>query len=130
MNVPRLPLLYVTAIIICLLIAAFNALFIWALLYLEKPVGVGDVGRVIFSFALLAWACLDFDRYTFKREHLQAERKLTQAYRALQVCAELVHYRIDRGIRVYGTPLHTSALVRKRRALDALRAAQWFRDRA
>jgi hypothetical protein len=129
MTAPRFPFWHVATIAIWFVSVVFFAHVIWAMLYLGKPVAARDVVWMIWCVAGLVWSVICFDRYTFAREHLMAERKLTQAYRALQACAELVHYRIDRGIRVYGTPLHTAALVRKGRALAALQAAQWFRDR-
>jgi hypothetical protein len=129
MTAPRFPFWRTLNIAFWFVLSVLKALTIWALLYLGKPVPLSDLFFQVGNVAFLAWAVIDFDRYTFAREHLMAERKLTRAYRALQACAELVHYRIDRGIRVYGTPLHTAALVRKRGALEALRAAQVFRDK-
>lgn len=127
MTVPRFPFWHMAIIALWFFLFAFRALYIWAGLYLGKPIAASDFAWQAWNLAGLVWSVMQFEKYTFAREHLMAERKLTQAYRALQACAELVHYRIDRGIRVYGTPLHTAALIRKRRALDALRVAQLFR---
>lgn len=126
---PRFPFWHMAIVALWFFLFAFRALYIWAGMYLGKPIAASDLAWQAWNLAGLVWSVMQFEKYTFAREHLMAERKLTQAYRALQACAELVHYRIDRGIRVYGTPLHTVALVRKRRALEALRVAQVFRDR-
>lgn len=129
MTPSRYPFWHMLCIVVCFLASAWMFLVIWAGLMIGAAVSLRDVLLLAYNVTLLTWSCVQFDKYTFMREHLLAERKLTREYRALQACAKLVHCRIDRGVRVYGTQLHTMVLVRKRRAMEALKAAQWFRDR-
>lgn len=129
MTPPRFPFWHMTAIAAWFASACFTVLFIWAGLYLSKPVTFGDVAWLAWCVAGLVWSALLFDRYTFAREHLMAENKLARANLGLLACAEVWRDRIARGVLVYGTPLHKVARERKRRALDALRAAEVFRDR-
>ena len=127
MTPPRFPFWHMAAIAIWFVGVCFMAMVIWAALMLGKPVSAKDIALLLWHACGLVWSVMNFDRYTFKREHLQAEQALTRAYRALHACGELIRYRVDRGIPVRGTPLHTVALVRKRRALEALQVAQAFR---
>lgn len=109
--------------------AIFSTHVIWAALYLGKPVTIGIIAWLIWCAAGLVYAVLQFDAYTFAREHLLAERAVTRAYRALQACAKVIHARVDRGVPVRGTPLHAVAMERHSRALAALLVAQRFRER-
>lgn len=127
MTPKRFPFWYVFPIVIWFIGVLFMAMVIWAALMLGKPVTAGNLAWMAWNIAGLVWSVLQFEKYTFAREHLMAERKLTLEYRALQACAEVIHDRIARGVLVYGTPLHKVARERKRRALDALRVAQAFR---
>lgn len=127
MNVPRFPFWHMAIVALWFFLFAFRALYIWAGLYLGKPIAFSDFAWQAWNLAGLVWSVMQFEKYTFAREHLMAENKLAREWRALKACAEVIHDRIARGVLVYGTPLHTAALVRKRRALDALRVAQVFR---
>lgn len=129
MKFPRFPLINMAAITWFFIGTTLWSLLIWSKLFLGKPVTAGDVGWLVFDVAALVWVVMDFERYTFKREHLMAERKLTREYRALHACAVVIHDRFERGLPVRGTPLHQVALERQRRARDALNVAMWFRER-
>lgn len=100
-------------------------------LILDKPL-TGE-WRLWLLLATGLWcvvsAVLKYDHLCFMREHLAAERRLTKACWALQACAEVISDRADRGARIYGTPLHATALALKGRALEAMKVAQRFRER-
>lgn len=129
MTPPRFPFWTTLNLVVQALCASFYVLHIMALLWVGKPIMLFNMACMALLLLLLVHSALDFDRYTFAREHLMAENKLAREWRALKACAEVIHDRIDRGVLVYGTPLHTAALVRKRRVMEALRVAQVFRDK-
>lgn len=129
MTPPRFPFWHMAIVALWFFLFAFRALYIWAGLYLGKPIAASDFAWQAWNLAGLVWSVMQFEKYTFAREHLMAENKLARAHLGLLACAEVWRDRIARGVLVYGTPLHTVARERKRRALDALRVAQAFRNK-